>query len=85
MRKNNCMVGMFIGLVISLVLVPMIVLVDFNRDASFVDSKNAVTEANINSSYIYRISNYSKEASEEGRTETAQDILRDYKKYLDMQ
>lgn len=81
MRKSNGLVGMFFGLAISLVLVPMIGLAALDRDATISSSENTAMTVNtgLYSSYI---SSYSRDASEEGRTETAQDILKDYRNYL---
>lgn len=92
MKKNSNMAGMILGLIISLIIVPFIGLAAFNTSAALGAKSEVMTTASKLEAYADSL--YGNAGSTESlertsgsynRTETAQDILRDYQTYLDSQ
>lgn len=92
MKKNSNNLGMILGLIISLVVVPFIGLAAFNTSTALGTKAEAATAASKLEAYadsLYgnagRTESLERTSGSYNRTETAQDILRDYQVYLDSQ
>lgn len=77
MKKRNSLSGVIIGLAINLMILPVVGIWTYSTIASAVRREEIKLESNIE-----YLSNTSEEAKAESRLENAQDILRDYRNYL---